>query len=78
MRILQTSALRREAKQHMQAKKYTHIVEPLRERGVPWRRDKSFEGRAGIEVRKWEIAVSECGCVVVKEREERSEKRAGG
>lgn len=36
--------------------------------------------RARIEVRKWEIAVSEWGCVVVvKERgEERSEKSAGG
>lgn len=38
------------------------------------KRQKVLKG-ARIEVRKWEIAVSECGCVVVvKEREERREQ----
>lgn len=80
MRILQTSTLTREAKQHMQTKEYTYRAQPLRERSR--RGDKKVLKRARIEVRKWEIAVSEWGCVVVvvvKERgEERSEKSAGG
>lgn len=69
-----TSTLTRDAKQHMQTKEYTYRAPSWEKRRGLEKRQKVLKG-ARIEVRKWEIAVSECGCVVfVKEREERREK----